>query len=40
MPEDLADGKSIFVQKKAWTYGSKFLPEPVLIQIYVAIWCH
>ena len=37
MSLDFTDGKSTLVQVMAWC-STKPLPEPMLIQIYVAIW--
>ena len=40
MLQDLCDDKSTLVQVMACRSGNKPLPEPVLTQIYVAIWRH
>ena len=42
MPRNTFDDKSTFVQEKPALVPSdnKPLPEVMLTQIYVAIWCH
>ena len=43
MPQDLTDDKSTLVQVMAWCRQAtlnKPLPEPMLTQISVTIWCH
>ena len=41
MPKDIIDDKSTFVQVMAWCWQatSEPLPEPLLTQIYVIIYC-
>ena len=41
MPQDLTEDKSPLVEVMALVLsGNKPLPEPMLTQIYVAIWRH
>ena len=43
MSVDLNDDKSTMVQVMAWYLmpsANKLLPEPMLAQIFIAIWCH
>ena len=41
MPQDLTGDKSTLVQENGLvSSGNKPLPEPMLTQIYVAIWRH